>query len=239
MPTDQQALLDLRGLSAGYGDKRVLQGVDLSVQPGEIVAVIGRNGVGKTTLMKAIIGILKRTAGDLRFEGKDIGGVAPHRRARLGIGYIPQGREVFPRMSVRENLKVGEMLARPGQAPDYDRVYGFFPILRERAIQRAGTLSGGQQQQLAIGRALIGNPKLMLLDEPSEGIQPNIVKEIAHHIRTLNSELGVTVLFVEQNLDMIMSMAQRCYVMDKGRIVGELRPEQLHDREMVRRTLAV
>lgn len=232
-------MLKIRELSAGYGDKLVLQGANLSVQRGEIVAVIGRNGVGKTTLMKAIIGLLKRKSGDIRFEGQDIGELAPHHRARLGIGYIPQGREVFPRMSVRENLKVGEMLAPRGEQPDYERVYGFFPILRERATQRAGTLSGGQQQQLAIGRALIGNPKLMLLDEPSEGIQPSIVKEIAHHIRTLNAKFGVTVLFVEQNLDMIMSMAERCYVMDKGRIVGELHPEQLHDREIVRRTLAV
>ncbi|KIN12780.1 urea ABC transporter ATP-binding subunit UrtE [Vreelandella titanicae] len=239
MTTNNTHLLSVEGVTSGYGTTAVLQEVSLSVGRGEVVAVIGRNGVGKTTLMKTLIGLLKHRQGVIRFDGQDIGALESHQRARLGIGYIPQGREVFSRMTVWENLKVGEMLQQPGEGVDYERVYEFFPILRERANQRAGTFSGGQQQQLAIGRAMVGKPKLMLLDEPSEGIQPNIVKDISRNILKLNRELGVTVLLVEQNLDMIMTMAQRCYVMDKGQITHELATEQLRDRDAMRRILAV
>ena len=153
---------------------------------------------------------------------------------------MPQGREVFPRMTVEENLKVGEMIggARRPQA-DYDRVYDYFPILAERRRQRAGTMSGGQQQQLAIGRVLVGSPALILLDEPSEGIQPSIVEEIARIMVEINRAIGITIVFVEQNLDMIRAMAQRCYVMDKGRIVAEAGAGALNDRDDMRRYLAV
>jgi len=239
MTTNSTHLLSVEGVTSGYATTSVLQGVSLSVGRGEVVAVIGRNGVGKTTLMKTLIGLLRHRQGAIRFDGKDISALESHERARLGIGYIPQGREVFSRMTVWENLKVGEMLQQPGEGVDYERVYEFFPILRERANQRAGTFSGGQQQQLAIGRAMVGKPKLMLLDEPSEGIQPNIVKDISRNILKLNRELGVTILLVEQNLDMIMTMAQRCYVMDKGQITHELAKEQLNDRDAMRRILAV
>lgn len=239
MTTNSTNLLSVEGVISGYGTTSVLQEVSLSVGRGEVVAVIGRNGVGKTTLMKTLIGLIKNRQGIIRFDGKDISVLESHERARLGIGYIPQGREVFSRMTVWENLKVGEMLQQPGEGVDYERVYEFFPILKERANQRAGTFSGGQQQQLAIGRAMVGKPKLMLLDEPSEGIQPNIVKDISRNILKLNRELGVTILLVEQNLDMIMTMAQRCYVMDKGKITHELAKEQLRDRDAMRRILAV
>lgn len=239
MTMNSTSLLSVEGVTAGYGSTSVLQDVSFQVGRGEIVAVIGRNGVGKTTLMKTLIGQVKHHKGVIRFDTRDISPFDTHQRARLGIGYIPQGREVFARMTVWENLKVGEMLQQPGQGVDYERVYEFFPILRERSGQRAGTFSGGQQQQLAIGRAMVGKPKLMLLDEPSEGIQPNIVKDISRNILKLNRELGVTVLLVEQNLDMIMAMAQRCYVMDKGQITNELAPEQLRDRDAMRRILAV
>nr|WP_273424943.1 urea ABC transporter ATP-binding subunit UrtE [Halomonas sp.] len=239
MTTNSTNLLSVEGVISGYGTTSVLQEVSLSVGRGEVVAVIGRNGVGKTTLMKTLIGLIKNRQGIIRFDGKDISALESHERARLGIGYIPQGREVFSRMTVWENLKVGEMLQQPGEGVDYERVYEFFPILKERAKQRAGTFSGGQQQQLAIGRAMVGKPKLMLLDEPSEGIQPNIVKDISRNILKLNRELGVTILLVEQNLDMIMTMAQRCYVMDKGKITHELAKEQLRDRDAMRRILAV
>jgi len=232
-------LLSVRGLRGGYGGKPVLQGLDFEIGSGEIVAVIGRNGVGKTTLMRSLMGLLDVDAGTVEFDGRDISRLPANQRARMGLGYIPQGRDVFPRMTVRENLKVGEQLCRGRSEPDYDRTYAFFPILKERAAQRAGTLSGGQQQQLAIGRVMVGRPRLMLLDEPSEGIQPSIVKDIARNIRRLNEEMGLTVLFVEQNLDMIISLAQRCYVMDKGRILSELGVDQLHDRDTVRRYLAV
>ncbi|SEO46525.1 ABC transporter ATP-binding protein [Aquisalimonas asiatica] len=239
MTTEADSLLSVEHLTAGYGNTSVLQDVGFRVGQGEIVAVIGRNGVGKTTLMKTLMGLVKHREGTLRLNGEDLGPLDTHQRARRGIGYIPQGREVFLRMTVWENLKVGEMLKQPGEEVDYERVYEFFPILRERSNQRAGTFSGGQQQQLAIGRAMVAKPRLMLLDEPSEGIQPNIVKDIARNILKLNRELGTTVLLVEQNLEMIMTMAQRCYVMDKGQIVSELEPEQLRDRDAMRRALAV
>jgi urea ABC transporter ATP-binding protein UrtE len=237
MPSEM--LLELTGLRTGYGSSPILQGIDLKVRVGEIVAVIGRNGVGKSTLMRCLIGQLRVWAGAIRFGGVDISPLLPERRARLGFGYIPQGREVFGRMTVEENLRVGEMIGSRGEKKLYEMVYEFFPILAERRDQKAGTMSGGQQQQLAIGRAMIGNPKLLLLDEPSEGIQPSIILEIMRVIRRVNKELGTTVLFVEQNLDVILSLAQRCYVIDKGRIIAERDSHELQDRELAKRDLRI
>lgn len=234
-----EPLLDIKGLRAGYGGKPVLQGVDLSVAKGEIVAVIGRNGVGKSTLMKTLIGLVGSMAGSIMMGALELTGLDAFQRARLGIGYVPQGRDVFPRMSVRENLQVGEAMCRQTTPAAYEHVYDLFPILRERANQQAGTLSGGQQQQLAIGRVLVGSPQLLLLDEPSEGIQPSIVQDIGRIIKRLNAESGMTIMFVEQNLDMIKALAQRCYVMDKGRIVAHLTPQELDDRNTIRKYLAV
>ncbi len=236
----KEIILETVGLWSGYGGKPVLQGVDMSVREGEIVAVIGRNGVGKTTLMKSLIGLLPANRGNVLFRCAEIDELSAHARARLGIGYVPQGRDVFPRMSVRENLAVGESISSaPVPKERFAEVCNYFPILSERAEQRAGTMSGGQQQQLAIGRVLMGSPSLILLDEPSEGIQPNIVQDIAHIMVDLNARTGVTIVFVEQNIDMIRAMAQRCYVMDKGRIVAELSREMLADRDTIRRHLAV
>lgn len=234
-----EAILNVQGLKGGYGTEMVLQGVDLTIAPGEIVAVIGRNGVGKSTLMRMLMGLLPSAGGTIRLNGGDITGKSADMRARDGIGYIPQGRDVFPDLAVRENLVVGEVAGAGRGAPDYDMVYSFFPILKERARQRAGTLSGGQQQQLAIGRAMIGNPLLMLLDEPSEGIQPSIVKDIARHVKTLNQRTGVAVLLVEQNLDLITSLAQRGFVMEKGRIVASLSAEEISSRDIVRNHLTI
>jgi urea transport system ATP-binding protein len=230
-------VIDTRALAAGYGGKPVLQGVEMTINPREVVAVIGRNGVGKTTLMRALIGLLPPSGGEIRLDGQPINALSAHQRARRGIGYVPQGRDVFPRMSVEDNLRVGASV-RPG-AMDIDLAYEIFPILRERRRQAAGTMSGGQQQQLAIGRVLVAQPKLILLDEPSEGIQPSIVQEIARVITDLNRRTGITVVLVEQNIDMIRAMAQRCYVMDKGRIVAELAASDLDDRDTVRRHLAI
>jgi urea ABC transporter ATP-binding protein UrtE len=235
---DPKSLLTIDGLRSGYGGKPVLQGVDLSVRDREVTAVIGRNGVGKSTLMKAVIGLLPTTDGTIRFNGADIGAETPHARARRGIGYVPQGRNVFPRMNVEENLRVGLSISGARTA-DFEPVYAYFPILKERRRQAAGTLSGGQQQQLAIGRVLVGQPTLLLLDEPSEGIQPSIVQDIARIVVELNQKTGLTVVLVEQNIDMIRAMAQHCFVMDKGRVVTELAPAMLDDSSVVRRYLAV
>ena len=234
-----EVVLSALKLRSGYGGKPVLQGVDMDVREGEIVAVIGRNGVGKSTLMRTLIGLLPPTEGSIVFKGEDVSALVAHRRARLGIGYVPQGRDVFPRMSVEENLKVGEMIGGKVGPEDYQRVYATFPILAERRSQQAGIMSGGQQQQLAIGRVLISKPSLILLDEPSEGIQPSIVQDIARTIVDLNRRTNVTIVLVEQNLDMIRAMAQRCYVMDKGRIVASLDRAALDDQAEMRRHLAV
>jgi len=235
----KDVILDVISLRAGYGGKPVLQGVDFQIREGEIVAVIGRNGVGKSTLMKTLIGLLPTDHGSINLRGASIDQLSAHNRARKGIGYVPQGRDVFPRMTVLENLLVGESISGKSIGGKTEEIYGYFPILKERADQRAGTMSGGQQQQLAIGRVLMGAPSMILLDEPSEGIQPNIVQDIARIMVELNRETGVTVVLVEQNIDMIRAMAQRCYVMDKGRIVAELDQQMLQDRETIRRYLSV
>lgn len=234
-----RAIREVSDLTSGYGMETVLQGVNLRIEPQELVAVIGRNGVGKTTLMRTLIGHLRVRSGRILVNGNDVSATTAEKRALAGVGYIPQGREVFPELTIRENLLVGEVAARHRGPVDYARVYRFFPILGERASQRAGTLSGGQQQQLAIARAMIGNPGLMLLDEPSEGIQPSIIKDIARNIRALNAETGVAVLLVEQNLDLIVSLADRAYVMEKGRIVDSLDSAQIRDRDEVRRHLTI
>lgn len=234
-----QPLLDVSELTSGYGAETVLQGVSFRIDPGEIVAIIGRNGVGKSTLMRTLTGLLKTRSGTIRFDGRDVAADSADKRARAGVGYIPQGRDVFPELTIRENLIVGEVASKGRKTPDYDLVYRFFPILKERARQRAGTLSGGQQQQLAIARAMLGDPKLMLLDEPSEGIQPSIVKDIARNIRALNAETGLSVLLVEQNLDLILHMADRGYVMDKGKITATLDRDMIRDADQVRQHLTI
>jgi branched-chain amino acid transport system ATP-binding protein len=233
-------LLEVHELRAGYGGTPILQGVEFSVGKGEIVAIIGRNGVGKSTLMKCLIGLLPATAGTILYDRSDVTPEDASVRARRGIGYIPQGRGIFPRLTVAENLAMGELIGSDkGGAKLRELVDRYFPILATRSAQRAGTMSGGEQQQLAIGRALIGNPDLVLLDEPSEGIQPSIVQQIAENFKKLNAEIGLTVLFVEQNIDMIVSMAQRCYVMDKGAIVDQVAPGDLADEKIMRKYLAI
>jgi len=222
-------ILDVRGLWAGYGATPILQGVDMTIMRGEIVGVIGRNGVGKSTLMRCIIGLLDSWRGTIAFMDRDVTALQADARARAGFGYIPQGRDVFPQMSVEENLQVGELIGGPKGKKLPEMVYEYFPRLKERRKQIAGTMSGGEQQQLAIGRALIGNPALMILDEPSEGIQPSIVQHICEALKSFRSELGTTIVFVEQNLDTILAIAQRCYIMEKGRITHSLVGDEVNE----------
>ena len=230
--------LNVSNLYSGYGKVRIVQDVSMSIGEGEIVAVIGRNGVGKTTLMKTLIGIIGTLHGKIEFNGRDISRLSSSRRARLGIGYVPQGRGIFTRMSVSDNLTMGERVGDV-RSVNRQRVFQFFPILQERLSQKAGSLSGGEQQQLAFGRILAGQPELILLDEPSEGIQPNIVQEIGRIIHRLRQEEGLTVVIVEQNLELIHAVADRCIVMDKGEIIAELTAEEIKDPEVARRYLAI
>lgn len=221
-PSSSERIIDVAELWAGYGATPILQGVTMSVSRGEIVGVIGRNGVGKSTLMRCLIGLLQTWRGTISFMGRDVTALDADARARAGFGYIPQGRDVFPQMTVEENLQVGELIGGPGGKKLPELVYEYFPRLKERRRQAAGTMSGGEQQQLAIGRALIGNPSLMILDEPSEGIQPSIVQHICEALRSFRNELGTTIIFVEQNLDTILAIAERCYIMEKGKITRSL-----------------
>lgn len=235
MPTEP--LLEVVGLRAGYGQTPILQGIDLSVRRGEIVSVIGRNGVGKTTFLRCLMGQLPVTDGRIRFDGEDITRWSPDARARRGIGFVPQGREVFPRLTVDENLQVGRRSGGADGRRLGDQVLGYFPRLRERLGQTAGTMSGGEQQQLAIARALIGNPALLLLDEPSEGIQPSIVQLICDTLKAVRDELGSTIVFVEQNLDTILSLSERAYVIEKGRVLRHLDAAEVADADRVRESL--
>lgn len=232
------ALLSVAGISSGYGPIPIVRNVDLQVAPGEIVALVGRNGVGKTTLIKTIMGLIRSTAGSVSFLGKDITRLATSRRARLGIAYVAQGRGIFARLSVEENLKMGELVGKDGTC-NYERVYDLFPILRRRRRQKGGSLSGGEQQMLAIGRVLVGNPKLLLLDEPSEGIQPSIVQELGEIVGQLRESISLTVLLVEQNWDLVARAADRCEVMEKGEIVARLNAEEMAHPETATRFLVI
>jgi len=215
-------LLEIRGLNTYYGESHILRDVDLTVKAGEMVCLIGRNGVGKTTLLKSLIGLLRPRRGEIVFNGTPLDRQAAHQRARAGLGYVPQGREIIPQLTVEENLMLG-MEALPGglgrQRGIDPFVYDLFPILRDFLPRKGGDLSGGQQQQLAIARALLGKPKLLLLDEPTEGIQPNIVLDIESAVRQIISQAGISVLLVEQHLHFVRQ-ADRYYAMQRGGIVA-------------------
>ena len=232
-------MLELTDLHASYGKTPILRGVDVGVDEGEIVGIMGKNGVGKTTLVKAVMGLLEVDDGRIRFDGADVTDEPADVRARRGMGYIPQGRDVFPELTVEENLRIGETINEGDDQLQYEAVYDYFPILEERREQEAGTMSGGQRQMLAIGRALVGNPELLLLDEPSEGVQPSIVQDVTRDLKRVNEELGTTILFVEQNLHVVQHLAERCYAIDKGTIVDELEGDRLESREAVTEYLAV
>jgi len=214
-------MLAIDGLESGYGGSQVLQGIALTVAEGESVALLGRNGMGKTTLLRTIMGLLPVTSGSIRFAGARIDGRRPEQVARAGIAFVPQGREIFADLTVEENLLLGAMGRGGLGAALPEAIYARFPILKERRHQRGGTLSGGQQQQLAIGRALAGNPRLLLLDEPSEGLQPSIVLEVAEALKREVANQGLTLITVEQNVDLALRVAARCLFIENGTIVAE------------------
>ncbi|MEM7466080.1 MAG: urea ABC transporter ATP-binding subunit UrtE [Pseudomonadota bacterium] len=223
-------MLQLENINQFYGDSHTLWDLTLDVPSGSRTCLLGRNGVGKTTTLKCVMGLQAISGGALNFDDQDIAGLPAAHRAALGIGYVPQGREIFPRLSVEENLKIGFAVCPADKAQEaYERVLDIFPVLRQMLGRAGGDLSGGQQQQLAIARALILEPKLLILDEPTEGIQPNIVNEIGELVVKLNEEQGITVLLVEQKLALVRRIADRFFVLDKGRVVANDRIENLND----------
>ena len=210
-------LLKIEDLHTNYGAIHALKGISLEVNEGEIVCLIGSNGAGKTTLVNSIVGIVKSSSGKITFDGKDITHVPAHAMTKAGIGISPEGREVFPELTVEENLRIGAFIVKDQNQikESYERVYALFPRLEERTTQLAGTLSGGEQQMLAVGRALMSNPKMILLDEPSLGLAPNFVEMIFSMIKEINKQ-GVTVLLIEQNANMALQISQRAYVLENG-----------------------
>jgi len=211
-------MLEVTGLRAGYGATEVLRGLDLSVQPGEIVAVLGANGVGKTTLNKVLSGVVSARAGAIRFDGKPITTASASAIVEAGLIHVPEGRKIFPNLSVRENLVLGSYRrGRARRSDNIERVFSTFPRLRERAAQAAGTLSGGEQQMLAIGRGLMAEPRLLILDEPSLGLSPLLVEEMFALVRNLNSE-GLPIMLVEQNVVQSLDLATRAYILENGTV---------------------
>ena len=233
-------MLLVESLSVAYGQSRVLMDVSLDVPDGSVACLMGRNGVGKTTFMKSVMGLLKASTGKVTFQGDDMTTWPPHKRARAGLGYVPQGRQVFPFLSIHQNLLMG-LEATKGKRNDeaeVEKMYGLFSALKVNPNKAAGTLSGGQQQQLALARVLIRQPKLLVLDEPTEGLQPSIVQEIEDLIMGLRDIRGTSVLLVEQSLDFAMTVADHCFLMERGEIVLE-GPTGTLDQDLMRQYLAV
>ena len=211
-------MLKINGLDTYYGESKIIDNLSLEVPKGKIVCLIGRNGVGKSTTLKSIMGLTKTPKGSIMFDGKEIIKMKPYERAKLGIGYVPQGRDIFPQMTVEENLKLG-LQVKGGKGKILPNVIDLFPIISKFMLRKGGDLSGGQQQQLAIARALVSEPKMLILDEPTEGIQPSIIADIGYAIKKINEWTGITILIVEQYLDFVLDVAEEYYVMDKGAIV--------------------
>ena len=229
-------MLTLLNVKSAYGPIKAIRGVSLKVRQGEIATVLGSNGAGKTTILKTVSGIIDPRKGSIEFKGQDITARDPAAIVQLGLSHVPEGREVFPLLSVRDNLMMGAYTRRDrdGVAGDMETVFGYFPILRERAAQDAGLLSGGQQQMLAISRALMAAPQLMLLDEPSLGLRPKLTREIFEIVVRINRERGTTILLVEQNANMALNAADYGYVLENGRIVMEDRCDVLREKEDIK-----
>jgi urea transport system ATP-binding protein len=231
-------MLIIEQLNQYYGQSHTLWDLDLEVPEGQCTVLMGRNGVGKTTLLQCIMGLLPVKSGSMQFGGQDLIKVAAEQRAGMGLGYVPQGRQIFPLLSVEENLLIGLPARRDGLKKVPGFIYEMFPVLKEMLGRRGGDLSGGQQQQLAIGRALVTDPQLLILDEPTEGIQPNIVAEIGNVVRRLNREMGLTVLLVEQKLPFARKVADRFCLLDRGRAVASGEMPELND-ELIQQYLTV
>jgi len=231
-------MLATENLSFSYGMVQALREVTMTMAPGRITCVMGRNGVGKTTLMKTIMGLLKQTGGSVTLGDRDLSKLPANRRARSGLALVPQGRQIFPKLTIEENLRIG-LEARPsGRRVIPEEVYEMFPVLKQMSKRMGGDLSGGQQQQLAIARALVGDPKVLLLDEPTEGIQPNIIQQIGQVLRQLVEQRGMTIVLVEQYLDFVREFGQYFYIMNRGRVVAEGETAQLTG-DMVHQHLSV
>lgn len=228
-------MLDVRDLSAGYGGAQVLDRVSFHLTKGEVMGILGRNGAGKSTLVKAVMGMLPHTTGSIEFRGQELRGLPTYRISRMGVSLVPQGRWIFPKLSVRQNLEA----ACPVGLEPPEVIFNYFPVLRQRLSQMGGTMSGGEQQMLAIARALCLRPKVLLLDEPSDGVQPNIVQLLGELIPNLCKELEISAVLVEQNLDLVMNAAQRWMVLERGRIVHEGRHATADELHAVERLLGV
>ena len=224
-------VLETKNITAAYGESQILWGVNLKVEPATITTIMGRNGVGKTSLLKTVIGLLKNPEGNIIYEGQDISKLAPHKRAKLGIGYVPQGREIIPKLTVYENLKLGLESTTEKTIPE-EEIYELFPILKDFRKRLGGNLSGGQQQQLAIARAITGRPKLLLLDEPTEGIQPSISQEIAKILLKLKDEKNISTLLVEQKIDFAKGITDYYYFMNRGKVVAESKASEISLEEI-------
>jgi urea transport system ATP-binding protein len=232
-----QSMLSIDRVSISLGGSRILRDVSLDVGANHVFCLMGRNGVGKTTTLKSIVGLYKPNSGRVVFDGRDISRMAPEVRARAGIGYVPQGRGIFPHLTVAENLSIGAVAKRKKSKEALDRVYSLFPIIKDFLSRKGGMLSGGQQQQLAIGRALLTEPKLLILDEPTEGIQPNIIDQIGEAIKLLRRE-SITILLVEQYLEFCKELADNFAILDRGSVVAQGAVAELTD-EVVKQHLTV
>lgn len=232
-------ILNINNITSGYEKIPVIQDANLHVDEGEIVAVIGHNGVGKTTLMKTVIGLISPMDGTITYFDSDITSMEPNERAKLGMGYVSQKRDIFPRLTVAENLRVGKKVNINKDNNYINEVYEYFPRLDERRTQKAGSMSGGEQQMLAIGRALVGGPDLLLLDEPSEGVQPSIIDEISENIVDIQEDLGTSVIIAEQHLKFINDTAERCYLLERGTIVDEIDTGGPNSEDLLRESLSL
>lgn len=231
--------LEASDLEVRYGDIVIIRNLSLRVNTGEIVGLLGRNGMGKTTLMRAVTGVLAASRGLIGLDGEDITQLPPYVRARRGIILVPQGRGVFPDLTVRENLEMGRLAARNGRDGRLEEVLDYFPTLAERMRQRAGTMSGGEQQMVAIARGLMAEPKVLLLDEPSDGIMPILVQQIAEILDRISQKEGLTMVLVEQNMSMVFRIASRCLVLEKGQIVAEGAPDDPRASRVMKEHLAI